>query len=336
MPSSARRSVPALDTTSMTMGYFRLILQRFGDTPERRAALLEGTGVSDATLGDPAGHIDFFQQVRQFENANTLFGQGWALSEPEIWGHMSHGTLGLASVTAPTIEKAIEIVARYSYVRAPFNQLRVTRSASHVTIEYMSKVPLDAALWRPILEIGFLGLRSVLSAVLAQFPLEIEFSYACPPPSYAERITQVFGPRVSFNAERNTLRMPRSYLTAQSPFADAGLHDHAVAQLERLYRLLQEPEGIRRRVEHLLVTMPVGRFDEEGMAFALGLSRRTLVRRLSETGAGFRELLDSELKRRAVNMLNAGLLSRAEIGAQLGYADATSFSRACRRWFASS
>ena len=34
-------------------------------------------------------------------------------------------------------------------------------------------------------------------------------------------------------------------------------------------------------------------------------------------------------------MLSVGALSRDEMAAALGYSDATSFSRACRRWFGS-
>ena len=60
MPSAA-----AFDTPFMTVGYFRLILRSFGTTPERRAAILEGTGVTDATLNDPAASIDLYQQIRR-------------------------------------------------------------------------------------------------------------------------------------------------------------------------------------------------------------------------------------------------------------------------------
>jgi AraC-like DNA-binding protein len=44
-------------------------------------------------------------------------------------------------------------------------------------------------------------------------------------------------------------------------------------------------------------------------------------------------LLDNNLKQRASEMINDGKLSRIEMAEALGYQDATSFSRACRRWF---
>ncbi len=76
-----------------------------------------------------------------------------------------------------------------------------------------------------------------------------------------------------------------------------------------------------------------GRLNEEEAALELGLSRRTLVRRLSESGTSFRQMLDAEMKARARGMLDEGTLSRTDMAEALGFDDPTSFSRACRRWF---
>ena len=65
----------------------------------------------------------------------------------------------------------------------------------------------------------------------------------------------------------------------------------------------------------------------------MGVSRRTLVRRLAEAGAGYRQLADAELRGRAERLLLSGAPNHAQIAEDLGYADPTSFSRACRRWF---
>jgi AraC-like DNA-binding protein len=86
-------------------------------------------------------------------------------------------------------------------------------------------------------------------------------------------------------------------------------------------------------VERLMSRRRVGRLSEDEAAEELGLSRRTLVRRLSESGTTFRTLLDAHLKKRARQMLDDGKLARDEMAKTLGFEDPTSFSRACRRWF---
>jgi AraC-like DNA-binding protein len=317
----------------MMTGYFRLILRHFGTTPARRAAILEGTGITEEALAAPNAHIDLDQQICQIENMNALVGEGWAITAPELWSQPSHGAIGVAALTAPDLAHAIEIMARYSLVRAPLNRLRLRHSPTHLTIKYDLNEALNERQWRAVAEITFMAMRSLVAAILGQQPVEMEFTFACQEPPYAPDLRKVLGKKVVYGAVGNAIRLPKSYLNVPSPFADVVLHDHTVSDFERARRRRFEPAGVRRRVEHLLMIAPVGRLDADSASAALGISRRTLVRRLAESGTRFRDLLDQEMKRRARALLDDGALSHAEIAARLGYADPTSFSRACRRWF---
>ena len=129
------------------------------------------------------------------------------------------------------------------------------------------------------------------------------------------------------------LELPTRHLKVPSPFADATLHARAIEELELALRRQNNPLDVRGRVERLLSGAAPGQMNSAFAAVALGISHRTLVRRLAETGAGFRELVDTEKKRRAMLLIEAGATTHAEIAEQLGYADATSFSRSLRRWF---
>lgn len=72
----------------------------------------------------------------------------------------------------------------------------------------------------------------------------------------------------------------------------------------------------------------------ERLAAASGGSLRTLQRRLAEEGQSFAGLLDAVRRERALQDLSEGKLAISEIGAQLGYSGASSFTRAVRRWAA--
>jgi AraC-like DNA-binding protein len=119
----------------------------------------------------------------------------------------------------------------------------------------------------------------------------------------------------------------------RSPLANAALSQHAVELLEQSAAAAAGPDGLRTRVQRLLATSDHGRLPSSFVARSLGLSQRTFARRLADAGASYRDLVDAELKARASRWLEAGMLSKAEIGERLGFADATGFSRACRRWF---
>lgn len=71
-------------------------------------------------------------------------------------------------------------------------------------------------------------------------------------------------------------------------------------------------------------------------ARSLGMSDRTLSRRLADSGAGLRELADRVRERRARQLITMSTLDIDEIAHQLGYPDRTSFTRHFRAWFGTS
>jgi AraC-like DNA-binding protein len=107
----------------------------------------------------------------------------------------------------------------------------------------------------------------------------------------------------------------------------------ALGELEHASHRIQTEDVLVLRVERLLKRRRTRRLSEEEAAHELGFSRRTLVRRLADSNTTFRALLDASLKQRARALLDDGKLSRDEMAEALGFADPTSFSRACRRWF---
>jgi AraC-like DNA-binding protein len=64
----------------------------------------------------------------------------------------------------------------------------------------------------------------------------------------------------------------------------------------------------------------------------LGMSSRTLQRRLRAAGTSFSDLLRRKREVRAVGMLCQGERSLAEIADALGFSEHSAFSRAFKRW----
>jgi AraC-like DNA-binding protein len=69
------------------------------------------------------------------------------------------------------------------------------------------------------------------------------------------------------------------------------------------------------------------------VAERLGMSERTFSRRLHGAGVSYRRIVDDARKVLADEYLREGGLSVGEISSLLGFADASTFHRACRRWF---
>ncbi|MGH7022810.1 MAG: AraC family transcriptional regulator ligand-binding domain-containing protein [Caulobacteraceae bacterium] len=322
-----------IDVRPAPMGYFNLIVRRFGESDALRAAILDGVGITEAELDDPRTEINFTQQMRQLENVNRLFGEGWTLDVPELWRPAAHGALGVAVMTAPTVGAALEVLGKYVPARAPNQRLKLTREAGAYVLRHSVGAQLPDGQHKVVAEGALLSTASMLGMLLGAPRAQLRFDFFWPKPAYGDRLEAALGGLVRWNAGANAVFVPRRLLPLRSPLADPILYEAALERLMQSARLAGAPEGVKGRVESMLQRSDTGRLASAAAARALGLSQRTLVRRLAEVWVSYRDLIDAELKQRARRWLDGGVLSRAEIGERLGFADATGFSRACRRWF---
>jgi AraC-like DNA-binding protein len=63
-----------------------------------------------------------------------------------------------------------------------------------------------------------------------------------------------------------------------------------------------------------------------------GMSKRTLQRRLAESGTGFSKIADEVRLARAISLVNDPSTKLSDIARELGYSDPANFDRAFRRW----
>jgi len=79
--------------------------------------------------------------------------------------------------------------------------------------------------------------------------------------------------------------------------------------------------------------LPDGEPRRDAVAGELHMSERTLQRRLQDEATSFLQLLDDTRRELAEQYLSRLQLSLAQAAYLLGFADQSSFFRACRRWF---
>jgi len=94
-----------------------------------------------------------------------------------------------------------------------------------------------------------------------------------------------------------------------------------------------EPESMTVRATRTVSDVLASRAPtKEGVARALGVSARSLQRRLAEEGTSFREVVDEARKRIATHHLHAHDLTITEVASRAGFDSLGAFSRAFRRW----
>ena len=100
-------------------------------------------------------------------------------------------------------------------------------------------------------------------------------------------------------------------------------------------RLPDGPRGRRlpsRSAAELPSPASAERSDAATVAHSLGMSERTLRRRLTEAGSSYKGVHDAFRAAEAERLLLESNASAAQVGLALGFADQTAFIRAFRRW----
>lgn len=125
---------------------------------------------------------------------------------------------------------------------------------------------------------------------------------------------------------RAGLVFPAHYLDAPNPSP----HDPTGAD-----EALDEPIGddLAACVAHLIdLNLDEARPSIDGIARRLGLSRRTLQRRLDDAGTRYIDIQQRVMARRAKTFLAEDKSNIGRIALELGYADASHFTRAFLEW----
>lgn len=320
----------------MPGGYFDLVLRHLGTTPEIRAALLEGTDVSPERLAEPDAEITLGQGLRQLRNANRACPPGWGLEIGRALQPSSHGPMAFAAVSAPTLRDAFAVIQRSSHLRHPAFRARILRRDGLLRLEIHQYLALFDEERLPLVETFLLAYQGIVEAVLGRPMVEGRFEIAAAAPLYRDRYRDFFHAEVDFDAPVSAIVVPDAWGELRCPFADSAMFAAASRRLDALELKFDRLDYTAPQVEHLLMISGDSGLPLSEAARKLGLSERTLVRRLHEAGTSFRHLRDAHRRRRAQDLLQDGAMTAAELGYRLGYEDAANFNRACRRWFGKS
>jgi AraC-like DNA-binding protein len=165
-------------------------------------------------------------------------------------------------------------------------------------------------------------------------PRAIALAY--PAPADLSPYRAAFRCPVTFNAERNSVVLARSDMDLALPTFNpqlAELHERYAGEYLRHFDHAQTSFRVR---EAIVRRLPDGEPRRDDVAVELCMSERTLQRRLEEERTSFVQLLDDTRRELADQYLGRLHLSLGQAAYLLGFADQSSFFRACRRWFKAS
>ena len=196
--------------------------------------------------------------------------------------------------------------------------------------------PNNRACGRHLAESVFAGIRVfgnwLAGATLPPAPV----SFAHTAPADCSEHLRIFGAPVSFGATVNCARFDAALLSWPVPNADVGMYPVLQQHGENLLRdkaRAQADGGIKVLVRHSIARQ----LAQDGASLArialdLGITPRTMQRKLQEAGLSFQQVLDGTRHELALDYLRRGQLSIAEVAFMLGYREQSSFNHAFKGW----
>ena len=132
---------------------------------------------------------------------------------------------------------------------------------------------------------------------------------------------------------RNALILKPADLDRPFPGYNQALLEMLTPALASALGELQARSSIKEQVKVVLKrSLASGRPELSDVARDLGLSERTLQRRITEEGTSFRDLLVEARQELGRQLLSDPSAEIDEVACLLGYQDASSFYRAFRYW----
>ncbi|WP_309117340.1 AraC family transcriptional regulator [Saccharothrix sp.] len=287
--------------------------------------LLAGSGVTPEEVDDPAAVVRGSQELvvaRNLVRACPRPGLGVDVGSRLRLRH--YGVWGFALMASPTLGVAAEVgLPRLALTYATAGvSLRVAGGEVRMQVDD-SGVP--AAVRDFVVERELASIRGIVGGLLGEPVPLLRIDLRRPP------TPGLFGDvPVSFGAPRDALVASTSVLDRALPQADPRTMRACARECDLL--LLDRLDGpVAGRVRELF-RIDGTVIDMDTAAARLHMSPRTLRRRLAAEGTSFHRVAAEARHAAAVELLTTTRLGLSPIALRLGYSDASTFTRAFRRW----
>jgi len=284
----------------------------------------------DDTKNIQAVPADHFFELH--EKIDEELGPGFSVRVGQQMKIEDYGVLGLSWKTCLWAGEIFERSDRY------FKLLSNTYLFKVEKISNVSRVYLNREAHRHGVELSNEATMSAVVVVLQAMtesnisPVEVSFSHASP--RKIDDYINAFKCPIIFNQPKNYIAYRTADLEIRTAKADESINRFLIDRVE------EETKGIEFAgnkivfdVENLIKdALPSGIPGIDQIGNLMGLSRRTLTRRLSEHGLTFRDLIKKTQEQVAKDLLKNSNRSIAEIAFETGFSEQSAFSRAFKNW----
>jgi AraC-like DNA-binding protein len=249
----------------------------------------------------------------------------------ELFGPMVN-TVNTYAFTTGNPRLALDLIATYWTITTPISRCEVMVQGELTGLRYLMLhgfEPLPADVQFRLTE-WVTMLRWMSSEELS--PVRIACPFSAPP--YADEFRRIFRCPIDWNQPVSEVWYRTADLDMPSQSTPRVKRtDFAVSQSVPAPPFPKDRNLVPQLKELIGMALATGESSLRQLAPKLGMTERSLFRKLQRQGIGFRDLVEDVQKTKAAKLLAKKQHSITEIASLLGYSNPQNFTRAYRRWY---
>lgn len=320
----------ASETFLATFGLIGLrLIELHGINPQR---FIEQVGIDSALILEtktrlPSRFVDI-----GFEKASSLIPDpAFALRAAECWHPSNLGTLGYAWLSSSTLRTGLKRLVRYSRTLGTKATCRLVdeRDGLRFTFDHgRGNTPVGCAIVDFALSLILGMCRTNFGAALHPVTVNLRRPKPADPKPYRD----FFGCSIRFGADEDSFTLALSAVDKPLPTSNHELASTFDVILGDQLAELSASDLQTRCHAYLLKELTSGEPAEDALAWSMGMSRRTLQRKLGEHGLTYKALLKKTRYDLALRYLDDPARTITDITFLLGFSEQSAFTRAFKRW----
>jgi len=293
--------------------------------------LFEKAGLKPEILNSDEGRIDG-EQLQTFihllaeHTGNPVLG----LETGDYVQPGSYSVLGYITMSCATLGEAVTRIAPYEKLVGDMGTTGLRMKGHEVSLVWTCNFT-DPVVWPHVVDNVFASWISYARWLADNdnaYPIRVSLQRSSPGPIYEAEYRERWGCPVTFEAPENVVTLHQDLLTTRlrqpDPLLRKTLEAHALSQLALLDTDTDLTSKVKQSIQKQLAD---GITRQDMVAEDLGMTSRTLQRKLSQEGVSYQKLLDEVRQQMAEDYLQNTSMSIPDIALRLGYSETTSFHR---------
>jgi AraC-like DNA-binding protein len=284
-------------------------------------------------LEQPEARLEFEQFERVLSTAVAVTGdEALGLHVAQQTSEGAFDVLGHVAAHAPNMREVLEGASQFASLLMDGMLVASRDEGDTFVVRYAfpRSTPLSDRLLAELMLGGAVRLARAFTGP-STAPRFADFEHERP--SHHREYTRTFGGNVRFGQRVTSIAFDRKIVDRPQMHQHAEFHGLLRAEAQRrIDRMTTDVRPATRVSQYLLAVPPSHIPDISKAARDLGMSERSLRRRLLADGTSYRDVVRSALEASAGRMLRDSARTIKETAMALGFANAGSFYHAFKRW----